>query len=143
MKFTFSIILAFFLFILPSFKMDKQVQIVLLQQDENDIVFVKSVYASLMAAESVAKVLNVDVVMDDVNSDLIIFTVNSNEQAELSIKIFDEEGFETVANTTTVLSVGKNYKALNVRTVEDGSYIFELSNENGEKFTKIVEIKNN
>lgn len=131
-----------FLLMTVSFTARKDVEIVLLLQNDDDVVFVESVYTTLMAAENAAKTLNVDVVMDDVNSNVLIFSVHTEEDAELAIKLFDEEGFEVHAHTKTTLQTGKNYKALNVRTLEDGEYIFELSNSEGATITKKIKIEN-
>lgn len=136
------LLILFTFFTLSSFHFNKDVEIILLQNHNDDVTLIKCVYASLMAAETVAKVLNVDVVVSETNSDVIIFSVNSDEQRELAIKIFDEEGFETHANTTTVLQTGRNYRALNVKTIEDGEYIFELSNGDGDVIRKSITIQN-
>jgi hypothetical protein len=132
-----------FSFVMPtaeSFKND--VQIVVYQQNADDIQIVMTVYTNLFAAQDLAKQLNVNVIVSETNSDLLFFAINSEEQKELAIKIFDEEGFETVANTSTKIEIGNNYKAINIKTLEDGAYIFELSNADGESITQKIYVDN-
>ena len=52
-----------------------------------------------MSAEKVAKVLNVELIAEsEVNDDVFVFSLKSEDQKALSMKMFDEEGYELAAN---------------------------------------------
>jgi len=121
---------------------DKMVAVVLLMDDgENDEQVVATIYTSLMAAEKVAKVLNVELVAEDeVNDDVFIFSLKSEEQKKLTMKMFDEEGYEMAANRMLQVEGGNNYNALNVQSLDDGTYQFQLTDENGAEKTTTVTI---
>jgi len=120
---------------------DKMVAVVLLMDDgESDQEIVATIYTTLMAAEKVAKVLNVELVAEDeVNDDVFIFSLKSEEQKKLTMKMFDEEGYELAANRVLKLENGNNYNALNVESLDDGTYKFLITDESGaEKSTTVT-----
>lgn len=119
---------------------DKMVAVVLLMDDgEDDQQIVATIYTSLMAAEKVAKVLNIEMVSEDeVNDDVFVFSLKSEEQKNLTMKMFDEEGYELSANRVLNVENGNNYNALNVQSLDDGTYKFQLTDESGAEMTKTV-----
>lgn len=122
---------------------DKMVAVVLLMDnEEGDDQIVATIYTSLMAAEKVAKVLDIEMIaQDEVNDDVFVFSLKSEEQKKLTMKMFDEEGYELAANRVLQVEDGNNYNALNVKSLEDGTYKFQLTDENGAEKTKTVVIK--
>ncbi len=121
---------------------DKMVAVVLLMDDgDDDQQIVATIYTSLMAAEKVAKVLNIEMVAEDeVNDDVFVFSLKSEEQKDLTMKMFDEEGYELAANRVLSVENGNNYNALNVESLEDGTYKFQLTDESGAEKTTTVTI---
>jgi len=121
---------------------DKMVAVVLLMDDgADDQQIVATIYTSLMAAEKVAKVLNIDMVAEDeVNDDVFVFSLKSEDQKKLTMKMFDEEGYELAANRVLQVEDGNNYNALNVQSLDDGTYKFQLTDETGAEKTKTVTI---
>ena len=118
---------------------DKMVAVVLLMDNGDDKEVVATIYTSLMAAEKVAKVLNIEMVSEDeVNDDVFVFSLKSEEQKNLTMKMFDEEGYELSANRVLNVENGNNYNALNVQSLEDGTYKFQLTDESGAEMTKTV-----
>ncbi len=122
---------------------DKMVAIVLLMDDGDDKKVVATIFTNLMSAQKVAGALNIEMVSSDdpVTDDVFIFTLKSEEQKEVAMKMFDEEGYQLAANRVLQVSEGNNYRALNVNSLEDGTYIFQISDENGGERTKKVTIK--
>ena len=51
-----------------------------------------------------------------------------------------EEGYETAAHRVLHVEEGNNYNALNVKSLEDGTYKFQLTNDKGEQKTTTVTI---
>lgn len=119
---------------------DKMVSVVILMDNGEDKEVVTTIYTSLIAAEKVAKMVDVELVASDnpVRDDIFVFTVKSEEQKDLTMKMFDEEGYEVAAYRVISVNEGSNYKALNVESMEDGTYIFQLSDESGAELTKKV-----
>lgn len=119
---------------------EKMVAVVLMMDEGDDQQIVATIYTSLMAAEKVAKVLDIELVaQDEVNDDVFVFSMKSEEQKELTMKLFDEEGYETAAHRVLDVENGNNYNALNVKSLEDGTYKFQLTDETtGAQKTKTV-----
>lgn len=121
----------------------KMVAVILLMEDgEDDQQVIQTIYTSLMSAEKVAQVLNIEMVaQDEVNDDVFVFSLKSEEQKELTMKMFDEEGYELAAHRVLKVEDGENYRALNVNSLEDGTYTFQLTDENGAELKKKVTVK--
>jgi len=123
---------------------DKMVAVVLLMDNDQDQEIVATIYTSLMAAEKVAKILDVELIaQDEVNDDVFVFSLKSEEQKNLTMKMFDEEGYELAANRVLQVQDGNNYNALNVKSLEDGTYKFQLTDETGAEKTQTVTINRN
>lgn len=123
---------------------DKMVAVILLMDDGDDQQVVATIYTSLMAAEKVAKVLAIEMVAEDeVNDDVFVFSLKTEEQKKLTMKMFDEEGYSIAANRILKVEEGNNYNALNVKSLEDGTYKFQLTDENGAEKTTTVTINRN
>ena len=122
---------------------DKMVAVILLMEDGDDKKVVATIYTSLMAAEKVAKMMDVEMVASDdpVQDDVFVFALKSEEQKDLTMKMFDEEGYELAAHRTMEVTEGSNYRALNVESMEDGTYMFEVTDESGASLRKQVTIK--
>lgn len=121
---------------------NKMVAVVLLMDNGDDRQVVTTIFTTLMAAEKVASTLNIEMVMsDEVNDDVFVFALKSEEQKELTMKMFDEEGYETAAHRVLSLDKGNNYNALNVSSLEDGTYIFEIQDAEGNSKTERVTVK--
>lgn len=121
----------------------KMVAVILLMEDgEDDQQVIQTIYTSLMSAEKVAQVLNIEMIaQDEVNDDVFVFSLKSEEQKELTMKMFDEEGYELAAHRVLKVEDGENYRALNVNSLEDGTYTFQLTDENGAELNKKVTVK--
>lgn len=122
---------------------NKMVAVILLMDNgDDDQQIVQTIYTSLMAAEKVAKVLNIEMIaQDEVSDDVFVFSLKSEEQKNLTMKMFDEEGYELAAHRVLEVNEGNSYRALNVESMKDGSYTFKLSDESGAEMTKKVTIK--
>lgn len=56
------------------------------------------------------------------------------------MKMFDEEGYQLAANRVLQVQDGNNYNALNVKSLEDGTYKFQLTDAEGRQKTTTVTI---
>lgn len=108
-----------------------------------DAVDVMNINQSLMGAEKEAQLLDVKFVMSDkpVDNGMFIFGMESESAKELTLEMFDEEGFALVANNQFDITAGNNFKALNVTNLEDGTYSFRLKDDAGRELNKEVEIR--
>ena len=123
---------------------DKMVAVVLMMDEGDDQQIVATIYTTLMAAEKVAKVLDIEMVADDqVSDDVFVFALKSEEQRKLTMQMFDEEGYSVHANRVLQVEDGNNYNALNVKSLPDGTYQFKLIAEDGSEKTKSVTISRN
>jgi hypothetical protein len=55
--------------------------------------------------------------------------------------MYDEEGFEMAASNKIDLKEGKNFKALNVKSLEEGQYLFILKDDAGNELMRKVVIE--
>lgn len=131
-------------FLIPSAQAapTKMVAVILLMDNDDDQQIIQTIYTSLMAAEKVAKVLNIEMIaQDEVSDDVFVFSLKTEEQKNLTMKMFDEEGYELAAHRVLQVNEGQSYRALNVESMKDGTYTFQLSDESGAEITKRVSIK--
>ncbi len=144
LSFVLALVLAFnaSVFAAPT-QEDKMVAVVLLMDDGDDKQVVATIYTTLMAAEKVAKLLNIEMIASDdpVQDDVFVFALKSEEQKSLTMKMFDEEGYELAAHRVMEITEGSNYRNLNVKSLEDGTYMFQISDESGAEMTRKVTIK--
>ena len=57
--------------------------------------------------------------------------------------MFGEEGAQTAACRVMEVFEGNTYRALNVQTLEDGTYIFQITDPEGNEFKQKVTISGN
>lgn len=100
--------------------------------DDDDQATVTTMYTTLMAAEKVANLLNVELTVsnESVSDDVFVFALKSEEQKNLAMKLLDEEGAEVGENLFNV-EQGSNYRTINVANLKDGTYTFRLFDANG------------
>lgn len=104
---------------------------------------ISGIMGSLMAAENEAMLLDVNFTMSDepVEEGLFVFGIETEEEKDLTLEMYDEEGFEMAANNTIAVTQGNNYKALNVKSLENGTYLFKLKDESGKELTRQVTVQ--
>ena len=95
-----------------------------------------------MSAEKEAQLLDVNFTMSDepVENGVFIFGIETENAKDLTVEMFDEEGFGMVANNKFDINEGSNYKALNVNSMESGDYIFRLKDDQGRELERSVTI---
>lgn len=121
---------------------DKLVAVILLMDNDDDQQVIETIYTTLMAAEKVAKILDIEMVaQDEVSDDVFVFSLKSEEQKKLTMKLLDEEGYEVAAHRILEVNEGNSYRALNVKSLKDGTYTFQLTDKNGAELKKKVAIK--
>jgi len=98
---------------------------------------------TFMGADKEAQLLDVNFVMSEepVENGIFIFGIETTNDKDLVIEMFDEEGFGMVANNSINISEGNNYKALNLNAIEDGEYVFRLKDEQGKELERIVVVQ--
>lgn len=115
-------------------------------QNAQAVELVASIFNSMLGAENEQAQLNVQLLLseEEVKDGMLLFSLRSEEAQDLNFKIYDEEGFQTVANNTMSVNAGENYKALNVASLPNGSYLFKLRNDDTRKeMIRKVTINNN
>lgn len=121
---------------------NKMVTIILFIDNENDEQIVQTIYTTLIAAEKVAKLLEVEITAQDkATDDVFIFSLKTKEQRELTMKFFNEEGYELVGHRIFNVKKGSASRALNVETLQDGTYTFGLSDKMGRSSKKKNNVK--
>ena len=97
---------------------NKMVAVVLLMDTEDAKTVVGTIYTTFMTAEKIANVLNVEMrASDEAVDDVFIFSLKSSEQKELTMKMFDEEGYELAAHRVMQLDEGEGVRGKPKNTV--------------------------
>ncbi len=111
-------------------------------EEDDDAQALMNINQTLMAADKEAQLLDVNFVMSDepVENGVFIFGIETENAKNLTVEMFDEEGFGMVANNQLEITEGNNYKALNVNSIESGDYVFRLKDEQGKELEKSVTI---
>jgi len=109
-----------------------------------DAAAVMSINQALMGAEKEAQLLDVNFSMSDepVENGMFIFGIESPDAKNLTLEMFDEEGYEMAANNKFNVLEGNNYKALNVNSMNNGAYLFRLKDDTGKELVRTVSINN-
>ena len=109
---------------------------------EQDAAIVANLFGNLNTAKN-QQALEVNFSASDeaVTNGMFIFSIQSDEQKSLGMKMYDEEGFE-LANNTIDLTGGQNYKALNVSELNSGEYAFRLVDNEGKELNRKITVKN-
>jgi hypothetical protein len=122
---------------------NKQVYIVLLMDNGDDKQVVENILTTMVSAEKVSKLLDIEMIASEnpIEDDVFIFALKTEEEKELTLKMFDEEGYELSAHRIFEVEQGNTYKSLNVESLSDGSYIFQLTDSEGQELSKTINIK--
>ncbi|WCL82374.1 hypothetical protein PPO43_04570 [Saprospira sp. CCB-QB6] len=109
-----------------------------------DAAFSQRLLASLMGADNKQKELPVTLSMspEPVQEGYFLFGVNAKDAQELEFEIYEAQSLELVAQNKMSLTPGNNYKAVNLKTFEDGYYIFRLYNEAGQEVSQRLQVLN-
>jgi hypothetical protein len=110
--------------------------------EDADAQAVININEALMGADKEAQLLDVNFTMSDepVANGMFIFGIETENAKNLTLEMFDEEGYAMVANNKFDVNEGNNYKALNVNTMENGTYTFRLKDDSGKELNREVTV---
>lgn len=102
----------------------------------------KSIKGRLQTAENKNQLLDVKFHMEDetIKDGIFVFSIESPGHQMLMMEMYDEEGFELTANNKLNVTQGNNYKALNVKDLNSGTYLFKIKDTAGKELTRQVTI---
>lgn len=122
---------------------NKMVAVILLMDDGDDKKVVTTIFTTLMAAEKVAGIMDVELIASDdpIADDVFVFALKSEEQKELTMKLLDEEGYDLAGHNVMEVEEGSVYKALNVESLDDGTYLFQITDEEGQEINREITIE--
>ena len=110
---------------------------------DQDAALVANLFGNLQTAQN-KQALEVAFSASDeaVTNGMFIFSIQTENSKQLTMEMYDEEGFELAGNNIIDLTNGQNYKALNVKELNNGNYIFRLKDEEGKELTHQVKVQN-
>ena len=114
-----------------------------LEADHEDAHAINDINTAFMSADKEAQLLDVNFTMSDepVENGMFIFGIETEDAKSLNIEMYDEEGYAMVANNKFDITQGNNYKALNVKSLDNGSYTFRLKDDAGKELNRTVTVK--
>lgn len=110
--------------------------------EDQDAMDIMNVNQTLMSAEKEAQLLDVNFSMSDepIDNGMFIFGIQTEDAKQLTLEIRDEEGFTLAANNIFEINEGQNYKAVNVSSLEKGTYNFRIKNDAGHELNRQINI---
>ncbi len=131
-----------------TFDLAKAQQIVVAKAQQNqaqdDAQAIKNIFQAMQAAENTAAELTgvkLSISDEPVQDGIFLFSIESNSSQNLTMEMYDEEGFQMAANSQILLTEGSNYKAINVNSLNDGEYVVRLKDGEGKELARTVQIK--
>lgn len=114
-----------------------------MEADNEDAQAINDINTAFMSADKEAQLLDVNFTMSDepVENGMFIFGIETEDAKSLNIEMYDEEGYAMVANNKFDITQGNNYKALNVKSLDNGSYTFRLKDDAGKELNRTVTVK--
>jgi hypothetical protein len=111
--------------------------------EDEDAQAVMDINSAFLSADKEAQLLDVNFTMSDepVENGMFIFGIQTKDAKSLQIEMYDEEGYAMVANNKFDITEGNNYKALNVNSLNDGSYTFRLKDDTGKELNRTVKVE--
>jgi hypothetical protein len=126
-----------------SIKMDDIINISeKMSAEDQEAMDIMNVNQKLMGAEKEAQLLDVNFAMSDdpIDNGMFIFGIQTEDAKELTLEMHDEEGFTLVANNVFAINEGQNYKAINVSSLDEGTYNFRIKDDAGRELNREVKI---
>jgi hypothetical protein len=101
------------------------------------------IIGSLMEAEKETQILDVNFSMQDnpITNGLVIFGIEAEDMKELSVELYDEEGFTAVVDCSFHIEIGSNYSAINVDALDAGEYLLRVKDKEGKELVRTITIK--
>lgn len=111
--------------------------------EDEDAADVLNLNESFLRAKKEAQELDITFNMSDepVTNGVFIFGIETQEAKDLTLELYDEEGFGLVANNQFNVLSGSNYKALNVKELDAGEYNFRLLDAQGKELNRSIKIQ--
>jgi hypothetical protein len=126
-----------------SLKMDDIINISeKMSAEDQDAMDIMNLNQKLMSAEKEAQLLEVNFTMSDdpIDNGMFIFGIQTEDAKELILEMHDEEGFTLVANNIFKINGGQNYKAINVSSLDKGTYNFRIKDDAGRELNREIKI---
>lgn len=110
--------------------------------EDQDAMDVMNLNQKLMGAEKEAQLLDVNFSMSDepIDNGMFIFGIQTKDAKQLTLEMHDEEGFALVANNIFEINEGQNYKAINVSSLDKGTYNFRIKDDAGRELNREIKI---
>ena len=115
------------------------------QNQAADAALMSNIFNQLQAAENKAQALtSVKFTVSDapVEDGIFLFALESQVDQNLTFEMFDQEGYQMAANNTLTLSTGNNYKAINVKDINNGEYVVRIKDGENRELVQRVTINN-
>ena len=105
---------------------------------DDDVAAIKNIAANFLSADNANAMLDAQLTLSEetVKDGTFVFALDINEQKNLTLELFDEEGFELAGANTIDVTEGKNYKAINVKSLNNGQYLMRLRDAEGKELTQ-------
>lgn len=110
--------------------------------EDQDAMDVMTLNQKLMSTQKEAQLLDLNFSMSEepIDNGMFVFGIKTDDAKKLTLEMHDEEGFTLVANNIFSVNEGQNYKAINVSSLDEGSYNFRIKDAAGRELNRQVNI---
>lgn len=109
-----------------------------------DSIAIASINQAFMSSELEVQLLDVSFYISEQPTEkgFFILSIESAIGQSLILEMFDEEGFEMTATNRFNVVEGQNYKGLDIKSLENGTYLFRLRDDAGKELVRSVDVQN-
>jgi hypothetical protein len=110
--------------------------------EDQDAMNVMTLNQKLMSTQKKDQSLNLNFSMSEepIDNGMFVFGIQAEDARKLTLEMHDEEGFTLVANNIFSVNEGQNYKAINVSSLDEGTYNFRIKDAAGRELNRQVNI---
>lgn len=103
---------------------------------------IMNINEALMGAEKETRLLDINLLLSKqaIQNNTFVFGIESEEALNLSLAMYDEEGFSMVVDCDFELKAGGSFLAINIENLENGTYLLRIKDNEGAEIIDYIEV---
>jgi len=112
-------------------------------EENSDAQAIMNLNRALMGAEREALLLDVNFLMSDepLKISLFVFGIETENSKNLTLEMFDEEGYVMVVSCSFDIKSGSNFNVVDLKNLDNGTYVFRLKDASGKELNRLLTIE--
>lgn len=122
----------------------EEIKIIIIQKmspEDADAAAIQSINEALLGMEKEAQLLDIGFSMSNtpIKNGIYLMSIELEESNNLTLEIFDKEGFMMLSQTIIEVLEGNNYKKIDLTALEKGQYLFRLKDNEGRELVRLFD----